>query len=309
VLRSGVDVVSVVGSPATGRRVAAQAAESLTPVITELGGKHPMIVLEDANLRRAARAAVWGACYGAGQTCVAVERLYVVDAVHDDFVSELVDALDAVRAGGGGSRDIGPLISAEHAQEVQDQVDAAVTAGASLRHGGRRSGEGGRAYEPTLLTDVDHTMAVMKRETLGPVLPVMRVTDESMAIALANDSVYGLHASVWTGDTARGRHVASQVRAGTIAVNDCLVNYAMTDLPFGGVGDSGSGRQSGPEGLRAYCYTKAVSWTRIALPREPQWFPRIAGVRGWKVALRLLYGQRLTGRLLRRSNPSSADPR
>lgn len=299
VLAAGVDVVSVVGSPATGRRVAAQAAQSLTPVISELGGKHPMVVLADADLRRAARAGVWGACYGAGQTCVGVERIYVADTVHDRFIDELRDALGAVRAGGGGSRDIGPLISPEHAAEVHAQVEAAVAAGAVLLAGGRRVGAAG--YEPTLLVGVDHTMTVMRQETLGPVLPVMGVPDEAAAIALANDSAYGLHASVWTRDTARGRRVASQLHAGTVAVNDCLINYAMTDLPFGGVGDSGHGRQSGPEGLRAYCYTKAVTWTRIALPREPQWFPRIAGVRLWRLAVRLLYGRRRSASVFRRT--------
>jgi acyl-CoA reductase-like NAD-dependent aldehyde dehydrogenase len=296
VVQSPVDVVSVVGSADTGRRVAAAAAETLTPVITELGGKHPMIVLEDANLRRAARAAVWGACYGAGQACVAVERVYVVEAVHDRFVQELDTALYDVCAGGEGPRDIGPLISDEHAEHVQQQVDAAVAGGAVLRRGGRRCGPGGRAYEPTLLTGVDHSMAVMREETLGPVLPVMRVADEFMAVNLANDSRYGLHGSVWTRDTARGRRVASRIRAGSVAVNDCLVNYAMTDLPFGGIGNSGSGRQSGPEGLRAYCYTKAVTWTRLALPREVQWFPRVGDVRLWTRALRLLYGRKTRAR-------------
>jgi len=293
VLRAGVDVVSVVGSPDIGRRIAAQTAESLTPVIAELGGKHPMIVLEDADLRRAAQAAVWGACFGAGQTCVGVERVYVVDAVHDRFVAELLGALAAVYAGGGGRGDIGPLISEEHAAQVNDQVTDALAAGAVLRHGGHRTGQAGRWHEPTLLTEVDHTMAVMNRETLGPVLPVMRVADEAAAVALANDSRYGLHASVWTRDRVRGRRVASRVRAGSVAINDCLINYAMTDLPFGGVGESGWGRQGGPEGLRSYCYAKAVTSTRIALPRELQWFPRLAGAGTWKLALRLLYGRGL----------------
>jgi succinate-semialdehyde dehydrogenase/glutarate-semialdehyde dehydrogenase len=135
-------------------------------------------------------------------------------------------------------------------------------------------------------------MAVMREETLGPVLPVMRVADESTALTFANDSSYGLHGSIWTRDTARGRRVASRLRAGSVAVNDCLVNYAMTDLPFGGVGQSGYGRQSGPEGLRAYCYTKAVTWTRLALPRELQWFPRVGNRRLWTLALRLMFARK-----------------
>jgi acyl-CoA reductase-like NAD-dependent aldehyde dehydrogenase len=307
IVRSGVDVVSIVGSADTGRRVAAVAAQTLTPVISELGGKHPMIVLADADLRRAARAAVWGACYGAGQTCVGVERVYVVDAVHDRFVQELLTALNDVCVGGGGARDIGPLISQAHADAVHEKVTAAVASGAVLLRGGCRHGENGRDYEPTLLTGVDHSMAVMREETLGPVVPVMRVADESAAVAAANDSGYGLHGSVWTRSTARGRRIASRLRAGSVAVNDCLVNYAMTDLPFGGIGQSGSGRQSGPEGLRAYCYTKAVTWTRVALPREVQWFPRLGDVRLWTRALRLLYARRLPFRASRHTRRGTTD--
>ena len=309
-LEEGVDVVSVVGSPETGRQVAAQAARTLTPVITELGGKHPMIVLEDADLRRAARGAVWGSCFGAGQMCVAIERVYVVDAVHDRFVDELVAGFAEVRAGGGGRRDIGPLISREHAAGVDEQVRQSVEAGASLLVGGRADRDGGRCYQPTLLTGVDHSMPVMTRETLGPVLPVMRVADEAEAVARANESPYGLHASVWTRDQRRGRLVAAAVRAGSVAINDCLVNYAMTDLPFGGVGASGWGRQGGPEGLRAYCYTKAITWTRLALPREPQWFPRLIGPRGWKAALRLGFDRQLSRRpSVRSARPPSSGHR
>ncbi len=288
---AGADVIAVTGSAATGRRVAALAAERLVPVITELGGKDPMIVLEDADLRRAARAAVWGACFNAGQSCVAVERVYAVDEVHDRFVGELERAFAGVRAGGGGARDIGPIIHAPQLEVIERQVADAVGQGARLRRGGHAAGEGGRWFEPTLLTEVDHTMAVMREETFGPVVPVMRVPDEDAAVRLANDSPFGLHASVWTGDAARARRVASRLRAGAVAINDCLVNYAMPGLEFGGVGDSGYGRQGGADGLRAYCYSKSVTWSRLTPRRELQWFPRRLGPRALKRALRLLYGR------------------
>jgi len=196
-----------------------------------------------------------------------------------------------VRAGGGGARDIGPIIHPPQLQVIERQVEDAVERGARLRRGGVPAGEGGRWFEPTLLTEVDHTMAVMREETFGPVLPVMRVADEETAVRLADDSPFGLHASVWTADAARARRVASRLRTGAVAINDCLVNYAMPGLEFGGVGDSGYGRQGGPEGLRAYCYSKSVTWSRLTPRRELQWFPRRLGSRTWKRALRLLYGR------------------
>jgi acyl-CoA reductase-like NAD-dependent aldehyde dehydrogenase len=290
-VQAGVDVVGVTGSSTTGRRVAALAAERLVPVVMELGGKDPMIVLEDADLRRAARGAVWGACFNAGQSCVAVERLYVVDAIHDRLVGELERAFESVRAGGGGPRDIGPIIHPPQLDVIERQVGEAVARGATLRRGGHRTGEGGRWFEPTLLTEVDHGMAVMREETFGPVLPVMRVPDEEAAVRLANDSPFGLHACVWTADSPRARRVASRLRAGAVAINDCLVNYAMPGLEFGGVGDSGYGRQGGVEGLRAWCWSKSVTLSRLTPRRELQWFPRRIGPRAWKRALRLLYGR------------------
>ncbi len=294
-VRAGVDVAAVTGSAATGRQVAALAAEQLTPLVLELGGKDAMVVLEDADLRRAARAAVWGACFNAGQSCVAVERVYAVQAVHDRFLAELEAAFADVGAGGGDACDVGPIIHAARLDVLERQVADALAKGAQLRCGGRRAD--GRAadgrcwFEPTLLAGADHTMLVMREETFGPILPVMRVPDEAAAIALANDSPYGLHASVWTADPARGRRVAARLRAGAVAVNDCLVNYAVPGLPFGGVGASGYGRQGGVEGLRAYCATKSVTADRLVLRREPQWFPRLGGARLWERVVRLRYGR------------------
>ena len=166
---------------------------------------------------------------------------------------------------------------------------AALAGGATLLAGGRRVGES--YYEPTVLLGVDHSMAVMREETFGPVLPVMQVADEEEAIARANESPYGLHASVWAGNAAAGRRVAARLRAGTVAINDCLVNYGIPALPFGGVGDSGWGRTGGAEGLRAFTYTVGVTEARVRPRREVYWFPRRGGVGLRLRLLRLLAGR------------------
>ncbi|WP_245177429.1 aldehyde dehydrogenase family protein [Geodermatophilus sp. DF01_2] len=287
-----VDVVSLTGSPATGRRVAELAARRLTPVVAELGGNDAMVVLDDADLRRAARAAAWGACFNAGQSCVAIERCYVVDTVHDRFVAELERAFDDLSVGGGDRRDVGPMVLPGAAARLAGQVRAAVAAGARLHRGGSPVRRGGHEYlEPTLLSAVPPDAAIVREESFGPVLPVLSVPDEETAVAMVNDSPYGLSASVWTADRDQGRRIAARLRVGAVAVNDCLVNYAAPGLPFGGRGASGTGRQGGVEGLRAYCYSQTVTDGWVNPPRELQWFPRLAGARTWAGAARLLYGR------------------
>jgi acyl-CoA reductase-like NAD-dependent aldehyde dehydrogenase len=284
-IEAGIDVLSFTGSTATARQVTAQAAHHLLPVVLELGGSDPMVVLEDADVKRAARGAVWGACFNAGQTCIAVERAYVVDDVYEDFVAEAQAAMDDVDPSTDPRRGIGPIVDPRQMAVIEDHVASAVADGATLLRGGRRRGP---FYEPTLLVDVDHTMAVMSDETFGPVLAVMRVPDEETALRTANDSAYGLHGSVWTGDAARGRRFASRMRMGTVAINDVLINYGIPALPFGGVGDSGYGSQTGEEGLRAYCYPKALTASRVSPGRELHWFPRRGGYRLRKGLLKLL---------------------
>lgn len=288
----GVDVVSCTGSVGTGRSVAARAGEALVPTVLELGGNDPVLVLRGADLRRAARAAVWGACFAAGQSCVAVERVYVERAVADELVAALQAAFGAV--GTSGRRDIGPLLDDADAERLRRLVDQSVAAGARLLVGGAPVRRDGRVrFPPTLLDRCPPDLPVVTEEVFGPILPVVRAEDEDEAVRWANAVPYGLGASVFAGDRAHGRRVAARLRAGMVSIDDCLVNYAVPALPVGGVGMSGWGRHSGVEGLQSYCRTTSFTELRgPQLPREPQWFPRAAPAPVWRSAARLLHGRR-----------------
>jgi acyl-CoA reductase-like NAD-dependent aldehyde dehydrogenase len=194
-----VDMICVTGSPETGRRVMERASRRLTPVLLELGGKDPMIVLRDADLERAANAAVFGACLMTGQVCMSVERIYVEKAVAEPFTRLVAERIAALRMGANGREadiDLGPFTSPRQAEIVESHVADAVAKGARVVAGGERSDQGGVFYRPTVLTGVDHSMRIMTEETFGPVLPIMSVGDAEEAVRLANDSAYGLNASV-----------------------------------------------------------------------------------------------------------------
>lgn len=296
-----VDQVTFTGSVAVGRKVAAIAARRLIPCTLELGGKDPMIVLRDADLDRAAAAAVWGAFFNSGQMCMSVERVYVEEDVHDAFVERVVSRTQQLRQGidGDYDQDVGAMTRAEQLETVEAHVQGAVEQGARVLIGGRRlAGLGESFYEPTVLVDVDHSMALMRDETFGPVLPIMAVGSAAEAVRLANDSPYGLNASVWSRDRALARRVAGQVCSGSVCINDVIISYGLTELPFGGEKASGLGRRHGPGGLQKYARSQSVAEDRLGLRSEPHWYPYS------KARMRLL--ERATalfgglGRLLRR---------
>jgi acyl-CoA reductase-like NAD-dependent aldehyde dehydrogenase len=274
---AGVQKVCFTGSVATGRKVMAKAAETLTPVILELGGKDPMVVLDDADVGRAAKGAVWGAFSNSGQTCIAVERLYATPRVYDELVERVVAETRAIRQGRSTDKattDIGSMTFPPQLETVERHLADAIEKGAKVLTGGhRRTDLGGLFFEPTVLVDVDHSMAIMREETFGPVLPIVKAASEAEALRLANDSPYGLSASVWTASDNRGRHAAGALEAGNVCVNDCLINYGIPGLPFGGVKDSGLGRAHGSEGLHEMCRVKSVVEDRFTLSREAQWYP------------------------------------
>jgi acyl-CoA reductase-like NAD-dependent aldehyde dehydrogenase len=258
-----------------------------------------MIVCADADIERASSGAVWGAFQNSGQTCISVERVYVVAPVYDEFVRKVVEKTEAVRQGVGRKSDIGSMTFAPQLDTVARHIEDARTKGALILTGGKRRGDQpGLWFEPTVLADVDHSMEIMREETFGPVLPIMRVADESEALRLANDSPYGLSSSVWTSDPETGSRLASELEAGNVCVNDCIVSYAVPDLPFGGVKSSGIGRVHGVEGLREFTQPKAVVTDRGWLPREPFWFPipkRLGTVA--KLTLRLRFRRGLSNKL------------
>jgi acyl-CoA reductase-like NAD-dependent aldehyde dehydrogenase len=281
-LIDGVDFVQFTGSDRTGRKVMARAAETLTPVSLELGGKDPMIVLDDADLDRAANAAAWGGMFNSGQVCLSVERIYVEEPAYDEFVAKLTKAVGALRQGADGrspEKDVGAMTSPNQAAVVEEHVEDAIARGARALTGGKRVAGPGDYFEPTVLVDVDHSMKVMRDETFGPVVGVMKVRDAEEALRFANDTRYGLAGTVF-GEKARAERVARRIEAGAVNVNDVIVNYVLMDVPMGGWKESGIGFRHGEYGIKKYCRPESVIVARFGGKREPTWYPYTKSRRG-----------------------------
>ena len=254
----------------------ARAANTLKPVTLELGGKDPMIVLRDANLERAANGAVWGALSNSGQICMSVERVYVEEPIAEAFIARVVEKVKGLRQGIDThfNVDVGSMTMSRQLEIVEDHVADAVAKGARILAGGKRNPNlSGLFYEPTVLVDVDHSMKIMTEETFGPIIPIMRAKDAPEALRLANESRYGLNSSIWTRDRSRARTLARRMESGSVCINDCLVNYLATEVPFGGVKESGIGFRHGEGGIQKYCFVQSVLEDRIGLRREINWYP------------------------------------
>ena len=276
-LDGDVDFVAFTGSTETGRRVAARCGERLIPHFVELGGKAPAIVLDDAPLERTARALVFGGFVNGGQVCVSVERVFAEPRIHDRLVARVVELTKALRQGdpSAGDVDVGAMTMPRQAEVVRRLVEDARAKGATL-HVGRDvdAPDGGTFCAPVVVAGATLEMAVMHDEIFGPVLPIMKVQDADEAVRLANDSRLGLNAYVFGGDAKRARAIAARVRAGSVVVNDVVLNYALPEAPFGGVRDSGLGRVHGDDALRALCEERVIVENGATLlPRDPWWQP------------------------------------
>jgi acyl-CoA reductase-like NAD-dependent aldehyde dehydrogenase len=298
-LIGAVDCVMFTGSTKTGKAVMKAAADALIPCYLELGGKDPMVVCADANIERAANAAAFYSMNNAGQVCISVERVYVEEPVYDEFVQKVSDNVRELRQGppeGEGSVDVGAIIFPPQVETVDEHVRDAVERGAKVLTGGHIRPGAGRFFEPTVLVDVDHSMKIMSEETFGPTLPIMKVADAEEGIRLANESIYGLQASVWTSDVERGEELARRIEAGVVCVNDAQINYTALNLPMGGWKASGLGTRHGANGIRKFTKVQSLLVTRRALKREPFMFPyRKQRTLLLRRLFKLLYGRRRDG--------------
>lgn len=272
-----VDYIQFTGSERTGKSVMKRAADTLTPVSLELGGKDPMVVTADADMERATNAAAFGGLMNSGQICMSIERVYVEEPVYDDFVRRLTEKVSKLRQGDDGrsfKAEVGAMTTPEQTDVVEAHVEDARRAGARILTGGRRGEGPGEWYEPTVIADADHSMKVMREETFGPVIPVMKVADTEEAVRLANDSPYGLSASVFAADPEEGERIARRIEAGSCNVNDVLINYSVLEIPMGGWKTSGIGYRHGAYGIRKFCRTESLTIPRLRPAKsEVMWFP------------------------------------
>jgi len=273
-VEGGVDKISFTGSVATGRKVGEACGRQLIPCTLELGGKNPTIVCADSDVPRAAKGCVSGAFLNAGQFCCATARIYVVDSVADAFIGHVVEYVRSLKQAREGEFDLGPAIWPRQLEIIERHVNDAVTRGARVLTGGARNREVGELFfQPTVLTDVTDDMLVMREETFGPVVSIVRVRDEAEALRRANQSAYGLAATVWTSDHAKALRLSKALETGHVCMNDCSVTYGIHEAPFGGRKQSGLGQVHGPGGLKGYCYAQSIVLERTRLGQEDAFYP------------------------------------
>jgi aldehyde dehydrogenase (NAD+) len=287
--RSGVDKIAFTGSAATGRKIMAACADTLTPVVIEGGGKDALIVADDADVAKAVEAGVWGGLANAGQTCVGVERVYVHESVYDDFVAQVKVKAGELRAGNDAKANYGPMTMPSQIDVVRRHIDAAIASGGTAIVGGPESVQP-PYVQPVVFTDVPEDSSAVREETFGPTLTIKKVASNDEAVRLANDSNYGLGAAVFSKD--KGNEIANKLRSGMVSINSVITFAMVPSLPFGGVGESGFGRIHGADGLREFAYpqgqTKLIMQPPIrvtSFDRPDNAIPRL------KLLMKQMYGR------------------
>ncbi|MTH54309.1 aldehyde dehydrogenase family protein [Bacillus mangrovi] len=286
------DYIFFTGSVKTGKVIQEQAAKDLIPTTLELGGKDPLIVFEDANLDRAAKAAVWGSFTNSGQVCMSTERVYVQRSVYPSFVRKVQELTVSLKQGSSLNDDIGTMTDPRQIQTVREHVADALNNGAKLMAGNlpEEMEEDSMYIRPILLIDVKQDMKIMQEETFGPVMPIMPFDTEEEAVELANGTIYGLNASVWSSDLERAERVVSRIVTGNASVNDVMLTVMNPNLPFGGVKQSGIGSYHGENGIRIFCHEKSVMTDPGKKGTEIQWFPYRGKYKPFKALFQTVYG-------------------
>jgi acyl-CoA reductase-like NAD-dependent aldehyde dehydrogenase len=298
---AGVDKMSFTGSVATGRKVAESCGRQLIPCSLELGGNDAMIVCEDADLDRAAAGALIGSCMNTGHYCCGTERIYVEEAVYDEFLQKVTALAKELKQGQhhGLEEDVGAVFWDRQMNIIEDHVNEALADGAKALVGGKKNEQlDGLYFEPTVLVDVKHEMKIMQEETFGPILCVQKVKNYEEAILLANDSPYGLNGNVWTKDKNKGFEIAQRIDTGSVCVNDMAVTYGAAEAPFGGVKNSGVGQVNGEVGVRSYCHAMPIIIDRFGGKNLPSAYPHTAKkIQDTKKIMNFLWRSKL-GRML-----------
>ncbi len=295
-IEGGIQKLVFTGGVETGKRVAAACGANLVPCVMELGGKAPLIACADCDVERTARAIVFGGFVNSGQVCISVERVYAHTDVHDKLVARVRDLTGELRQGdpqGESAVDVGAIIFPKQIEVAEKHIADAVAKGAHVVCGGKRRAGDGQFFEPTVLSNCDHSMTVMTAEIFGPIVPIQRVSSEDEAVRLANDSHLGLNAYVFTSNREKGKRLARRIEAGSVVVNDVLVNYAAAEAPFGGIKQSGFGRVHGDDALRDMCDARHVLTSRLPEPSaDPLWFPYTTKAYKWQLrAMRALFSR------------------
>ena len=269
-VKSNIDKLFFTGSTIVGKIISKEAAEKLLPISLELGGKDPAIVLNDADLERAAMGITWGAIMNAGQTCVSIERVYVQKNIYDSFLKKLVEYISKLQPFNNSPYyDYSRIKLQKQVDLIREHIDDAISKGAKIFYGGRIDGN---FVEPTILIDVNHNMKVMQEETFGPVIPIMKFNSIEEAIQFANDCKYGLSASIWTKNISFGKSIAKKIQAGSVIINDCISYFGAGEAIVGGIKMSGTGRVHSRSGMMEMVYEKYYNYDRLTWQKKLWWF-------------------------------------